>query len=796
MIRFAPNLAWRDVPLVEASARRSGCRRSPTTTRHGRRLGGVPVRGGARVPAHAAGRRGHRASAAASSLDGTLYRGAHGFAAEIGHIVVEPGGPLCGCGNRGCWEQVASGTAIMRAGRRGGDAAPALGARGARRRRPGRGDRRDGDRGRARGRTVRRGHPRGGRPPAGCGHRRARERARPRAGRGRRRRVRGGRPAARARAGRLPRLGRGAEHARRCRSCRRPSATMPARSGRPRSRSSVDGAPRVRLGVSLPVFTGDPSKPLEVAARAAAARLRRASSRPTTSSRRCSTRRRAPTGPRSRCSPCSSAVAAREPGLHVGHARHPRHLAPAGLLAKQAAALDACRGGRASSASAPATEPRPRSTRRSGSLPAAAERRARSRRRSRRCARCSRATRGRAGARAGDHRSAAAARRARDLGRRAVRRGASSRRAGRRCVERVGPRRRGVRRAGGARCGARRGARWSRRPGRASRWSVRTAPISTGSADARRGACRSTASGAAPRGEWRRVRRWLAAAGATWCVVLPAGPRRPARRDRGGADRADEQRRAQAREARGATPRARRRDAMPAGPSAHWRAWSAERFLDCPRWTRRHGDGVLVVRLGAADRAVARSVLARGAPVALPRIVDGELEPRSTGRRRGERDVVRRARADRRRGVDRGRDRRGRRARGRVRPAGRRVGYGGGFYDRFLPRSALGAPRIGIGYAVQLLPPGQSCRRAVRPAGRRDRDRVRDGAMPPGGLNGMAALPATPGVACEGRDWRDARFARSTSRRPASTSARRGRVVRRRARRRRPRAPGETRCTS
>jgi glucokinase len=49
--------------------------------------------------------------------DGKLYRGAHGFATEIGHIVVEPGGPLCGCGNHGCWEQVASGTAITREGR-------------------------------------------------------------------------------------------------------------------------------------------------------------------------------------------------------------------------------------------------------------------------------------------------------------------------------------------------------------------------------------------------------------------------------------------------------------------------------------------------------------------------------------------------------------------------------------------------------------------------------------------------------------------------------------------------------
>jgi glucokinase len=49
--------------------------------------------------------------------DGRLFRGANGFAAEIGHIIVEPGGPLCGCGNRGCWEQVASGGAIGRVGR-------------------------------------------------------------------------------------------------------------------------------------------------------------------------------------------------------------------------------------------------------------------------------------------------------------------------------------------------------------------------------------------------------------------------------------------------------------------------------------------------------------------------------------------------------------------------------------------------------------------------------------------------------------------------------------------------------
>jgi glucokinase len=49
---------------------------------------------------------------------GRLVRGAHGLAGEIGHIIVEPDGPVCGCGNRGCWEQVASGLAIARAGAR------------------------------------------------------------------------------------------------------------------------------------------------------------------------------------------------------------------------------------------------------------------------------------------------------------------------------------------------------------------------------------------------------------------------------------------------------------------------------------------------------------------------------------------------------------------------------------------------------------------------------------------------------------------------------------------------------
>jgi glucokinase len=43
-----------------------------------------------------------------------IYRGSHFIAGEIGHIIVEKNGPLCGCGNRGCFEAVASRTAIVR----------------------------------------------------------------------------------------------------------------------------------------------------------------------------------------------------------------------------------------------------------------------------------------------------------------------------------------------------------------------------------------------------------------------------------------------------------------------------------------------------------------------------------------------------------------------------------------------------------------------------------------------------------------------------------------------------------
>ncbi len=47
-------------------------------------------------------------------LNGRVWRGAFGQAGELGHVTVLPGGPVCGCGNRGCLEALASGRALAR----------------------------------------------------------------------------------------------------------------------------------------------------------------------------------------------------------------------------------------------------------------------------------------------------------------------------------------------------------------------------------------------------------------------------------------------------------------------------------------------------------------------------------------------------------------------------------------------------------------------------------------------------------------------------------------------------------
>lgn len=59
-------------------------------------------------------------------VNGQLYRGAFGIAAEFGHMRVVPDGHLCGCGARGCFEQYASGNALLRHAREAISASPEI----------------------------------------------------------------------------------------------------------------------------------------------------------------------------------------------------------------------------------------------------------------------------------------------------------------------------------------------------------------------------------------------------------------------------------------------------------------------------------------------------------------------------------------------------------------------------------------------------------------------------------------------------------------------------------------------
>lgn len=113
MVIHGPNLGWREVPLAA---------RLETAL-------GRPVAVGNDVDVAVLGEHAYGAARGASSvvgiwvgtgvgggviLGGRLLVGARGSAGEIGHMVIDPSGPRCGCGNQGCLEALASRTALER----------------------------------------------------------------------------------------------------------------------------------------------------------------------------------------------------------------------------------------------------------------------------------------------------------------------------------------------------------------------------------------------------------------------------------------------------------------------------------------------------------------------------------------------------------------------------------------------------------------------------------------------------------------------------------------------------------
>ena len=115
-VYFSPNLAWRDEPLKQRLESVLGLPVSIENDANAAAWG--EFRFGAAVEAE------NMVMVTVGTgigggivIDGALMHGAYGVAAELGHMRVVPGGVRCGCGNRGCWEMYASGTALVREAR-------------------------------------------------------------------------------------------------------------------------------------------------------------------------------------------------------------------------------------------------------------------------------------------------------------------------------------------------------------------------------------------------------------------------------------------------------------------------------------------------------------------------------------------------------------------------------------------------------------------------------------------------------------------------------------------------------
>ncbi|MFG3254435.1 ROK family protein [Streptomyces sp. NPDC048172] len=117
---FSANLGWRDVPFRAllrerfADGRPAGMPPLPVALGHDVRTGGLAegrIGAGEGVDRYLFLPLG-TGIAGAIGIDGKVEPGAHGAAGEIGHIVVRPDGPPCGCGQRGCLERLASASAV------------------------------------------------------------------------------------------------------------------------------------------------------------------------------------------------------------------------------------------------------------------------------------------------------------------------------------------------------------------------------------------------------------------------------------------------------------------------------------------------------------------------------------------------------------------------------------------------------------------------------------------------------------------------------------------------------------
>jgi predicted NBD/HSP70 family sugar kinase len=129
LLRLAPNLGWVDVPVAEILADRLDTHDLAVVVDNEANLAALGELwfGGHEDLDDFIHVSGEIGVGGGIVIGGELFRGVRGFAGEIGHVVVEPDGPRCRCGARGCLEQLAGQEAILRAAGVAGAAGTSLG---------------------------------------------------------------------------------------------------------------------------------------------------------------------------------------------------------------------------------------------------------------------------------------------------------------------------------------------------------------------------------------------------------------------------------------------------------------------------------------------------------------------------------------------------------------------------------------------------------------------------------------------------------------------------------------------
>jgi glucokinase len=124
-VLFAPNIAWREYPLAQKVAALLDSDLPVVVENDANAAGWAEFRfGAAREATDMIMLTIGTGLGGAVVVDRALVRGRWGVAAELGHMRVVPGGHYCGCGHEGCWEQYASGTALVRDARQAAIATP------------------------------------------------------------------------------------------------------------------------------------------------------------------------------------------------------------------------------------------------------------------------------------------------------------------------------------------------------------------------------------------------------------------------------------------------------------------------------------------------------------------------------------------------------------------------------------------------------------------------------------------------------------------------------------------------